>query len=310
MPPAAATSTTAFRVHAFDVLQEFSNHAEAAGLLRRVVAVMNKVLPQKGWAVMRVSEFYPAAAPRSGPSAGGGRGRRPPRAPPAPTTHSGSVLLGLNINRGEHIKLRLRPPHDQLALLPFEEVMCTAAHEMVHNAIGPHNEAFFELYRHIVQLCEDVLSADAAAAGAATSSSTASSIASVPRDAVVAFQGAGRRLGGRDFGPLREAVTTAAVLRQSLLTWMMPPDATARSCGCAGDAAGDPTTALASRRSAGVESVEVVDDLRRSRKRPRRETENGRGENMSDSTAPSSVIDVDRLSQVTARSDHVAVVVE
>ena len=53
-------------------------------------------------------------------------------------------LLGMNVNRGWKIMLRLRDPLDEYRFLPMESVMGTMLHELTHNLHGPHNNKFYE----------------------------------------------------------------------------------------------------------------------------------------------------------------------
>lgn len=53
-----------------------------------------------------------------------------------------SNLLGLNVNMGQKILLRLRSPHNECSFLSREQVMQTMIHELTHNLIGPHNNKF------------------------------------------------------------------------------------------------------------------------------------------------------------------------
>ena len=55
-------------------------------------------------------------------------------------------MLGLNVNHGEKICLRLRHPGDKNQFLPMEQVVDTMLHELSHNEIGPHNAAFHALW--------------------------------------------------------------------------------------------------------------------------------------------------------------------
>lgn len=54
-------------------------------------------------------------------------------------------LLGLNINKGQKILLRLRAPYDDKQFLPLESVVSTMLHELVHNTHGKHDSAFYSL---------------------------------------------------------------------------------------------------------------------------------------------------------------------
>lgn len=56
-----------------------------------------------------------------------------------------SNLLGLNLDRGYKIMLRLRQPFDDSQFLSRDEIMNTMIHELTHNKIGPHNDTFKEL---------------------------------------------------------------------------------------------------------------------------------------------------------------------
>lgn len=43
---------------------------------------------------------------------------------------------GLNVNRGARIKVRLRQPGDKGSFLPYNSILGTLLHELVHNEIG------------------------------------------------------------------------------------------------------------------------------------------------------------------------------
>ncbi|KAL3614797.1 hypothetical protein CASFOL_040458 [Castilleja foliolosa] len=55
-------------------------------------------------------------------------------------------LLGLNVGAGVHVKLRLRRGNSDDDFLPFHEVLDTMLHELCHNAHGPHNASFYNLW--------------------------------------------------------------------------------------------------------------------------------------------------------------------
>lgn len=58
-------------------------------------------------------------------------------------------LLGLNVGRGIHVKLRLRRPDRDEEFLPYHEVLDTMLHELCHNAHSPHNASFYKLWDEI-----------------------------------------------------------------------------------------------------------------------------------------------------------------
>ncbi|XP_071725680.1 uncharacterized protein [Rutidosis leptorrhynchoides] len=67
-------------------------------------------------------------------------------------------LLGLNVGHGVHVKLRLRRPNTDWDFYPFDEVLDTMLHELCHNAIGPHNVAFYKLWDDLRKECEELMS--------------------------------------------------------------------------------------------------------------------------------------------------------
>lgn len=53
-------------------------------------------------------------------------------------------LLGLNVNRGQKICLRLRSPTDNKWFLDRESIVGTMLHELTHNLHGPHDDRFYK----------------------------------------------------------------------------------------------------------------------------------------------------------------------
>lgn len=54
-------------------------------------------------------------------------------------------LLGLNVNRGQKILIRLRMPFNERSFLPMSELIGTFLHELTHNVHGPHDGKFYKL---------------------------------------------------------------------------------------------------------------------------------------------------------------------
>lgn len=75
--------------------------SEALLILRKVASMVKPIMRQRAWRVGALCEFYPKQ----------------------------SNLLGLNVNHGQKICLRLRSPADQRQFLPFEQVVDTMLHE-------------------------------------------------------------------------------------------------------------------------------------------------------------------------------------
>jgi len=91
---------------------------EALFMLRKIGSIVKPIMRQRSWHVGTLAEFYPAER----------------------------NLLGLNINRGQKINLRLRYPGDANQFLPFEQILDTMLHELCHIVIGPHNAEFHALW--------------------------------------------------------------------------------------------------------------------------------------------------------------------
>ncbi|GEQ67754.1 hypothetical protein JCM33374_g1419 [Metschnikowia sp. JCM 33374] len=53
-------------------------------------------------------------------------------------------LLGLNVNRGEKILIRLRSARNDRTFLPMGDLIGTLLHELTHNVHGPHDQKFYE----------------------------------------------------------------------------------------------------------------------------------------------------------------------
>lgn len=92
--------------------------SEALQALRKIASIVKPIMRQRNWMVGTLCEFYPPE----------------------------SNLLGLNINRGEKICLRLRYPGDENQFLPLEQVVDTMLHELCHIVHGPHDQAFHALW--------------------------------------------------------------------------------------------------------------------------------------------------------------------
>lgn len=77
--------------------------AEALHMLRKIASLVKPIMRRRGWKLGVLTEFWPEE----------------------------KNLLGLNINRGERICLRLRAPFDERQFLPLEQVTDTMLHESV-----------------------------------------------------------------------------------------------------------------------------------------------------------------------------------
>ena len=105
-------------VNTFEHLSEKRRASEALEKLKKIASLVKPLMRQRNWRVGTLAEFYP----------------------------SESNLLGLNINRGEKICLRLRYAGDDTQFLPIENVVDTMLHELAHNVHGPHDQHFHALW--------------------------------------------------------------------------------------------------------------------------------------------------------------------
>lgn len=141
--------------------------------------------------------------------------------------------LGDNYNRGERVRLKLR--RDDGAWEAYEQVLAVMLHELVHNAIGPHDGKFFALLAELEKECEDLMARGIGGTGAG-------------------FDAKGTRLGHRggwggiETRDAKTAAIDAARRRAAQHAAMGPPGG--RRLGGGGDA--DPK----SPRSAAAEAAE------------------------------------------------------
>jgi len=89
-------------------------HAEAFELLTKAARQVQPIMTKRSWSVGKLTEFVPKSP----------------------------NLLGLNVNKGQEIKVRLRPPGSADGFFEWHHVLGTVLHELVHIVHGPHNAAF------------------------------------------------------------------------------------------------------------------------------------------------------------------------
>ncbi|KAK8490508.1 hypothetical protein V6N13_031685 [Hibiscus sabdariffa] len=103
---------------------------EAKKILEKIAKQVQPIMRKHKWRVKVLSEFCP----------------------------NNPALLGLNVGRGIHVKLRLRRPNRDLDFYPFDQVLDTMLHELCHNAHGPHNASFYKLWDELRKECEELMS--------------------------------------------------------------------------------------------------------------------------------------------------------
>jgi len=104
-------------VKSFTHLKGRPHEARALQFLQTVASLVKPIMRKHGWTLPVLSEFFP-----SNPS-----------------------LLGLNINGGQKILLRLRPAHAPDTFYDEDHVVRTMLHELTHNVHGPHDDKFYKL---------------------------------------------------------------------------------------------------------------------------------------------------------------------
>ncbi|XP_031405041.1 DNA-dependent metalloprotease WSS1 isoform X2 [Punica granatum] len=103
---------------------------EARKMLERIAKQVQPIMRNRKWRVKLLSEFCPK------------NGR----------------LLGLNVNHGVNVKLRLRRPNREYEFYPYEQVLDTMLHELCHIIRGPHDATFYKLWDELRKECEQLIS--------------------------------------------------------------------------------------------------------------------------------------------------------
>lgn len=108
----------------YRALKKLASSDEALKLLRRVGLAVRPIMLKHGWHLPLLVEMYPKS----------------------------HALLGLNVNRGQKIALRLRRPFNETDFIDEESITETMLHELAHNLRGPHDDVFF---RHLDTLTQE-----------------------------------------------------------------------------------------------------------------------------------------------------------
>ncbi|TQS38509.1 hypothetical protein Golomagni_00985 [Golovinomyces magnicellulatus] len=111
-------------------LNKLPREKEALLLLKKVAYLVKPIMKARKWKIGTLAEFLP----------------------------SEQKLLGINMNHGERICLRLRYAIDQNNFLPFEQIIDVMLHELCHNVHGPHNTQFHALWDQLRTEYEHLLS--------------------------------------------------------------------------------------------------------------------------------------------------------
>ncbi|XP_065862573.1 DNA-dependent metalloprotease WSS1 [Euphorbia lathyris] len=103
---------------------------KAKKMLDQIAKQVQPIMRKRKWRVKVLSEFCP----------------------------KNPALLGVNVARGVHVKLRLRRANRDWDFIPYDQVLDTMLHELCHNVHGPHNANFYKLWDELRKECEELLS--------------------------------------------------------------------------------------------------------------------------------------------------------
>ncbi|KAL4252508.1 hypothetical protein ABKN59_002755 [Abortiporus biennis] len=102
-------------VKSFTHLKDRPKADKALPFLQRVASLVKPIMRKHGWVLPSLAEFFPESP----------------------------NLVGLNVNAGQKILLRLRPAWAPDTFYEEEEVVHVMLHELTHNVHGPHNDQFY-----------------------------------------------------------------------------------------------------------------------------------------------------------------------
>ncbi|KAL8287071.1 hypothetical protein RQP46_004077 [Phenoliferia psychrophenolica] len=99
------------------VLKSQPKSDEALQMLKKIYSLVKPIMRKHGWYLPTLAEFFPKQ-------------------------HN---LLGINVNGGQKICIRLRHGYDNNSFLSLEETLIgTMLHELSHNTRGPHDQIFYK----------------------------------------------------------------------------------------------------------------------------------------------------------------------
>jgi DNA-dependent metalloprotease WSS1 len=107
-------------VGSYEIMQGHKDDADALKTLKKVASMVTPIMRKRNWHVGCLAEFIP----------------------------EDTRLQGLNVNRGEKIYLRLRYTESK-NFLPWEMIIDTCLHELVHIVQGPHDATFQRLWNEL-----------------------------------------------------------------------------------------------------------------------------------------------------------------
>ncbi|KAF0742743.1 hypothetical protein LEN26_017768 [Aphanomyces euteiches] len=118
-----------YKIEKIQALKRQANKDEAQSILERIAEHVLPICTKRRFKVKQLLEFFPKR----------------------------TNLLGMNVNRGWKIYLRLRPASRPSSFLPFEEILGTMLHELSHMLVGPHNAEFYKVLDELTTEMENLM---------------------------------------------------------------------------------------------------------------------------------------------------------
>ncbi|KAG6830343.1 hypothetical protein H0H92_001136 [Tricholoma furcatifolium] len=103
-------------VHTYTHLKDKPKADRALPMLQKIASLVKPIMRKHGWKLPVLAEFFP----------------------------DNPNLLGLNINGGQKICIRLRPAHAPDTFYDEDDLVQTMLHELTHNVHGPHDDKFYK----------------------------------------------------------------------------------------------------------------------------------------------------------------------
>ncbi|KAF8316622.1 WLM-domain-containing protein [Clavulina sp. PMI_390] len=125
---AATSYSTDSYVNSFQNLPGRPHADKAIPLLQKIASLVKPIMRSHGWRLPLLSEFFP----------------------------DNPALVGLNVNGGQQILLRLRPHWAPNTFYSEEEIVGVMLHELTHNVHGPHDDRFYKYLAGLEREYEDL----------------------------------------------------------------------------------------------------------------------------------------------------------
>ncbi|TMW62448.1 hypothetical protein Poli38472_005066 [Pythium oligandrum] len=123
------TSMTSFAIGEIRALVRRADRSAAQTVLEKIADAVLPIMTKRRFRVRTLREFFP----------------------------KNPHLLGMNVNRGATIYIRLRPQSLPDTFLPYEALLETMLHELTHMVHGPHNSAFYKLLDELKDEMESLM---------------------------------------------------------------------------------------------------------------------------------------------------------